>query len=162
MSTRVEMSAGGPFDRRVRRLAGVSLIVLGVLWALARATSDNDPMAGSTMLAGWLLMPSLLTLSLKHPALRYLLSLPSVLVFVGVVATIQCVPDGRTTLAAGWVLVAVGIALGGMLGMWFWYRWLPVPAALDDPFSRSRRALIGIHVALILGGLIAILVDYAR
>ena len=46
-----------------------------------------------------------------------------------------------------------GILLGSVLGLWFWYRVLPVPAALDDPFSPGRWTLIGIHIALIVLGL---------
>jgi hypothetical protein len=42
--------------------------------------------------------------------------------------------------------------MGGGLGLWLWYRLLPVPAALDDPGSPGRWLLIGVHVALVVGG----------
>ena len=62
------------------------------------------------------------------------------------------VPEGQVA-RAGWVLITTGVFLGGILGAWFWFRWLPVPAALADPFSRGRWALIAIHVCLIVFGL---------
>jgi hypothetical protein len=46
--------------------------------------------------------------------------------------------------------------LGGFLGIWFWFRWLSVPELLDYPFSRGRWLLIGVHVALIVTGLIVV------
>ena len=51
------------------------------------------------------------------------------------------------------MLVTAGILLGSVLGLWFWYRLLPVPSALDDPFSPGRWTLIGIHIAMIVLGL---------
>ncbi len=56
-------------------------------------------------------------------------------------------------LQTGWLLVTTGVFLGGLLGIWFWFRLIPVPAALDDPFSTGRWALIGIHVTSIVVGL---------
>jgi hypothetical protein len=40
------------------------------------------------------------------------------------------------------------------MGLWFWYRVLPVPRAMDHPFSAGRIALIGVHVALIVAGMV--------
>jgi hypothetical protein len=57
------------------------------------------------------------------------------------------------------VLVTAGVLLGGVLGLWFWYRLLPVPAALDDPFSRGRWTLIAVHVSLIVVGLVLAAVE---
>jgi len=50
-------------------------------------------------------------------------------------------------------MITAGVVFGGVLGLWFWYRLLPVPAVLDDPYAPGRWALIGIHVALITAGL---------
>jgi hypothetical protein len=54
----------------------------------------------------------------------------------------------------GWMLVTAGVLLGGTLGLWTWYRVLPVPPPLDDPVAPGRWALIGVHVALVLLGLV--------
>jgi hypothetical protein len=51
------------------------------------------------------------------------------------------------------VLVTGGVLLGGLLGGRFWYRLLPVPRALDDPFSPARWTLVALHVTAILLGL---------
>jgi len=54
--------------------------------------------------------------------------------------------------AAGWWLLTGGVLLGGGLGLWLWYRVLPVPRALDDPYAAGRWWLIGLHVGLIVAG----------
>jgi hypothetical protein len=46
-----------------------------------------------------------------------------------------------------------GIGLGGVMGLWLWYRLLPVPAALAHPFSPARWLLITVHVSLIVVGM---------
>jgi hypothetical protein len=98
-------------------------------------------------------MPALLFASLRDPRWRYVLVLPSTLVGVPLLAICAFwLPEGPVA-AAGWLLVTAGILLGSVLGLWFWYRVLPVPAALDDPFSPGRWTLIGIHIALIVLGL---------
>jgi hypothetical protein len=56
----------------------------------------------------------------------------------------------------GWLTTTAGILLGGGLGAWFWYRWFPVPASLEDPCSRARWLLIGVRVALIVAGLLLV------
>ncbi|MCJ7709607.1 MAG: hypothetical protein MUQ32_02145, partial [Chloroflexi bacterium] len=53
----------------------------------------------------------------------------------------------------GWLLMTIGVGLGGVLGLWLWFRLMPVPAALDDPLAPGRWALIGVHVALVVIGL---------
>jgi hypothetical protein len=60
-------------------------------------------------------------------------------------------PDDPAT-AAGWVLLTAGVAVGGGLGLWLWFRLLPVPAGLDDPFSAGRWVFIGVHVGLVAIG----------
>jgi hypothetical protein len=49
--------------------------------------------------------------------------------------------------------MTAGVLFGGMLGVWFWFRWLPVPRGLHEPFSRARWGLIGVHVSLIVAGI---------
>jgi hypothetical protein len=39
------------------------------------------------------------------------------------------------------------------LGAWFWFRWLPVPRSLHNPFAPGRWVLIGVHVGMIIVGI---------
>jgi hypothetical protein len=129
------------------------MVALGVLWALATITLGAPVAVDLALLLGWLLMPALLFASLRDPRWRYALVLPSTLVGVPLLAICAFwLPEGPVA-AAGWLLVTAGILLGSVLGLWFWYRLLPVPSALDDPFSPGRWTLIGIHIAMIVLGL---------
>ncbi|HET6650640.1 MAG TPA: hypothetical protein VFH79_10855 [Candidatus Limnocylindria bacterium] len=149
----VELSADARFAGRVRRLAFTAVVALGVLWALATVTLEAPVAIDLALLLGWLSMPTLLFASLRDARWRYALVLPSALVGVPLLAICAFwLPEGPVA-AAGWLLVTAGILLGSVLGLWFWYRLLPVPAALDDPFSPGRWTLISIHIGLIVAGL---------
>ena len=149
----VELSADPVFARRVRRLGMVSLVALGVVWGLAVTTLEAPPSVEGALLAGWALMPAVLFASLAWPILRLGLTLPATLVTLGLLAiTVGWLPDAPIA-AAGWVLMLAGVALGGAMGLWLWYRLLPVPAVLAHPFSPARWLLIGVHVALIVVGM---------
>lgn len=148
----VELTRDRRFERRVRRLAIVSAIALGLIWALVLATLDAPPALGAVFFAGWLLMPATLLASVPHPRLRYLLVLPASLVSLGLLAVCLGWLPVEPAVAAGWLSMTAGVALGGGLGLWFWYRVLPVPARFDDPFSTGRWALVGSHVALVIIG----------
>ncbi len=149
----VELTDDPGFARRIVRLALTSCVALGLVWWLAITTLDAHPAIGVSLAAGWLLMPSLLLLSLRRPRLRYALVLPSSL--VGLPLLVISAGSLATEPAArvGWLLLSGGILLGGALGIWFWFRWLPVPAYLHDPFSRGRWLLVGLHIGLVVGGL---------
>lgn len=150
----VELSPDRRFERRVKRLTAVSAIALGLIWALSVATLEVPTTVGAALAAGWVLMPATLLVSLRYPKLRYGLVVPASLVSVGLLAIcLGWLPDDPIA-AIGWVLMLVGIAVGGGLGLWFWYRLLPVPARFDDPFSKGRWALIGAHVLLVVGGFV--------
>ena len=133
----VELSAGRRMALRVKRLGVVSMVALGLIWGLA---------------AGWVLMPTVLFASLARPRLRYALVLPASLVGVGLLAICAWWLPSEPLAAAGWWLMTAGIALGGALGLWFWYRLVPVPGWLDDLNSAGRWGLIGLHIALIVVG----------
>ncbi|MGZ6255705.1 MAG: hypothetical protein ACXWMB_01645, partial [Candidatus Limnocylindria bacterium] len=90
--------------------------------------------------------------SLPRPRLRTALVLPASLVSVALLAICVAWLPGERLAAAGWVLITAGVLLGGVLGLWLWYRLLPVPASLDDPYSQGRWGLIGLHVVLIVVG----------
>lgn len=148
----VELTSGGRFERRVKRLAVVSAVALGLVWVLVVRTLDAPPALGAAFAAGWLLMPSTLLGSLTRPRLRYGLVVPASLISAGLLAVCIGWLPAVPSIALGWVLMTAGVALGGMLGLWLWYRLLPVPATLDDPFSPARWTLIAIHVGLIVAG----------
>lgn len=143
-------------DRRIRhrvlRLAAVSLVALGLMAGLVAATLEAPPAVLAGLVLGWVLMPVVLALSLSELRVRYLLVVPSSLVTLGLLAICIGWLPASPTAAAGWLLMTVGVALGGVLGLWLWFRLLPVPAALDDPLAPGRWALIAVHVALVVVG----------
>lgn len=159
VSGAVELTKDPEFARRVFRLAVTSSIALGLVWLLAIATLEAHPAVGLSLAFGWLLMPSILFLSLRWPRLRYALAIPSALVAAPLLIISGSDLPGNEVARSGWVLLTVGILIGGVLGVWFWFRWLPVPATLHAPFSPTRWALIGVHVALIVLGVTLVAVS---
>ncbi len=149
----VEISPDPRFAHRVQRLTLVSAVALGLIWGLAVGTLEAPPLVFAALAAGWLLMPVILAASLRRPWLRYGLTLPASLVTLALLAVcVGWLPDPPLA-AAGWVLMMLGVVVGGSLGLWLWYRLLPVPGRLDDPFSGARWALIGVHVTLVAAGI---------
>lgn len=155
----VELSGDPAFARRIIRLAFTSLIALGAIFLLARFTTDAKPAIQASLASGWVLMPAILFLSLPVPAMRYALVIPSALVAVPLLLITTAAFSGSAGAALGWLLISAGVLLGGLLGVWFWFRWAPVPGWLDDPFSRGRWIFIGVHVSLIVSGLILVCVS---
>jgi hypothetical protein len=137
---------------RVRRLAAISLVALGLVAGLAAMTLEAPPAVLVALGLGWALMPAVLAWSLVEPGARYLLVGPSALVAVGLLAVSLGWLPASAAAAAGWLLLTAGVVLGGALGLWFWYRLMPVPASLDDPLAPGRWALIAVHVALVVIG----------
>lgn len=154
----VEMSSDPAFLGRVRRLAAVSTVALGSMWALAINMVDAHRAIHVALFAGWVLMPTVLGLSIRRPAIRLLVAVPATLVGVALVAICLTALPANGIARVGWLTATCGILLGGVLGAWFWYRWLPVPASLQDPYSRGRTALITVHVALVVAGLLLVFV----
>ena len=152
----VELTADPRIARRVIRLAATSAVVLGLVWALAMLTLGVPGPIGIALALGWILMPVGLVASLWHPAFRYGLVVPSTLVGAGLAAIIAWWRPADAMAAAGWCLVTVGVLMGGLMGLWLWFRLAPVPRALDDPFSAGRWALIVLHVGLVVLGLVLI------
>jgi hypothetical protein len=91
-------------------------------------------------------------MSLRFPLLRYALVIPSTLVAISLIAITALAVHGSIAVLAGWFFIGAGVLLGGVLGVWFWFRWIPVPTSLDDPFSPGRWTLIRLHVFLIVSG----------
>ncbi|HEY5484664.1 MAG TPA: hypothetical protein VIK31_12815 [Propionibacteriaceae bacterium] len=148
----IELTSDRRVTLRVRRLAAISIVALGLVWGLASATLEAPWVIGVILALGWLLMPAVLLWSLVAPGARYLLLAPASLVLVGLLAIcIGWLPTSPIA-AAGWVLLTAGVALGGVLGLWFWFRIAPVPTALNEPDAHGRWTLIGVHVALITVG----------
>ena len=147
------MSVEGRFARRVVRLAVTSVVALGLIFGLWATARPGGPLVGVALGAGWVLMPAVLLLSLRRPAARYALVAPATLVGAGLVAISVASASGPPVPEAGWLLMSAGVLLGGLLGAWFWFRLLPVPRELEDPFAPGRWALIVVHVALIVAGI---------
>ncbi len=156
----VEMRADPRFAGRIRRLAGTSVVALGLIWLLGTLRLDAHPAIGGALAGGWLSMPVILWLSLRRPTLRYGLIVPSALVSLALVAICATALPADPLGRAGWFTLTSGILFGGVLGFWFWFRWLPVPTGLDDPFAPSRWLLVAIHVGLVTAGLL--LADLAQ
>jgi len=152
--TPVELTADRRITRRVKRLTVVSAIALGLIWGLAVETVDAPPLADAALAGGWLLMPTVLVASLAWPRLRYGLILPSGLVTGALLAIDLGSLPADPVAALGWLSVTAGVLLGGLMGLWFWFRVAPVPGALDDPAAPARWSLIALHVALIVLGLV--------
>lgn len=148
----VELTDDARVVGRVKRLALVSAVMLGIIWVLAVDTLVSPYVVGALLFAGWILMPVTLVASLYVVTARYWLALPSTLVSLGLLLVVLTKLPADAVAASGWVLILVGVAFGGGLGLWLWFRVLPVPRALDDPVSRGRWALIGGHVALVVAG----------
>jgi len=148
----VELTQDPRVRGRVVRLTVVSMVALGLVTGLAAATLDAPPAVLVCLALGWILMPAFLAWSLRDPRARYLLVVPASLVTLGLLAICVGWMPVSGVAAAGWVLMAAGVALGGGLGLWVWYRVLPVPAALDDPLAPGRWGLIAVHVGLVTIG----------
>ena len=149
----VELTADPRIARRVQRLAATSAVALGLIWVLAVTTLEAPVPVDAALAAGWIMMPAVLVASLGRPSFRYWLIIPSTLVGFALVAISLGWLPGDPAAAAGWLLMTVGVLLGGVMGLWLWFRVVPVPTTLEDPFSAGRWALIALHVALITTGL---------
>ena len=152
--TPVEMTRDSRFGVRVIRLAATSVVALGLIWGFQFATLETPAFAGISLAAGWASMPVLLIASLRWPMARYGLAIPSTLVGVGLIAIcLTALPSGWGADRVGWLMTTAGVLMGGVLGLWFWFRLAPVPRFLDDPFSPGRWTLVTVHIALIVVGL---------
>lgn len=153
------MTGDERFARRVIRLALTSVFALGFILLLWAMTLDTHVAVGIGLAAGWVLMPSILTLSLRWPVLRHGLIIPSSLVGLALLAIcIGALPEDQGA-RTGWLLITGGVLFGGVLGAWFWLRWLPVPVGLHNPFSFGRWALVGAHVFLVAAGLVLVTIS---
>lgn len=139
-------------NARVRRLAVTSAWALGVIWLLWALTVGRMAGVGAALAVGWVLMPTVLWASLRHPALRYGLVLPAALVTLAVAAlALGPLPD--ESARPGWLALLAGVGLGGFQGAWLWFRWLPVPPSWRDPLAQGRLRLIAVHVGLVVSGM---------
>ena len=105
--------------------------------------------------AGWLLMPTLLRASLNRPRLRYALAAPATLVGVGLLWFAASGFPSDTQV--GWWTITASIWFGATLGTWLWYRWLPVPSSLRDPFGPGRLMLVALHIGGAVTGIVLVI-----
>jgi len=148
----VELTGDQHIRHRVLRLAAVSLVALGLVCGLGAATLEAPPAILASLALGWVLMPTVLAWSLREQQARYLLVVPSSLVTLGLLAICVGWMPASALASTGWMLMTIGVGLGGVLGLWLWFRVVPVPAALDDPLAPGRWALIAVHVGLVVIG----------
>jgi hypothetical protein len=148
----VELTDDPRMKGRVRRLAGVSLLALGLITGLAASTLEAPVLVIVPLALGWAAMPAVLVWSLVDTRARYLLAVPSALVTLSLLGVCAVALPPAQIAAVGWLLVTGGVLLGGALGLWTWFRLLPVPSALDSPMAVGRWALIVIHVSLVVVG----------
>ena len=153
----VELTDDRRITRRVKRLAGTSAVALGLVWVLATTTLGTPPVVDFALFSGWILMPTVLVLGLRRPAIRYWLVVPSTLVSLALLAISMAWLPPEPVAATGWLLTTAGVLLGGVMGAWFWFRVVPVPTSLDDPSATGRWAFIVVHVALITTGLLLVI-----
>ena len=152
--TSLEMTRDPRFGARVIRLAATSVVALGLIWGFQFATLNTPAFVGVCLAAGWALMPLLLIASLRWPVARCGLAIPSTLVGFGLIAIcLTALPTDWGAARVGWLMTTAGVLMGGVLGLWFWFRLAPVPRFLDDPFSPGRWALVAVHIVLIVVGL---------
>jgi hypothetical protein len=156
----VELTDDRRIASRVKRLAATSAVALGLIWALAARTLEAPGPVVAALAAGWILMPAALVGSLWRPGIRYVLVVPSTLVGVALTAIAVAWRPADPVAAAGWMLMATGVLLGGAMGLWFWFRVVPAPRIFDDPFSTRRWALIALHVGLVVTGLVLVVASW--
>ncbi len=147
----IEQSTDPHFQNRIKRLIAISAIALGSIWLLALTAADADAVTTGLLIGGWMAMPLLLAAGLNRPRWRYLLVAPAGMVSAGLLV-VALGFEGSSIAQIGWWLMTSGVLIGGTLGGWFWYRWLPVPRLLDQPFSTGRWALIALHTGLLIVG----------
>ena len=148
----VELTTDHAFARRVMRLARTSVVALGLMLALWATTLDTHSAIGFGLATGWVTMPVILWISVRRPALRPGLLIPSTAVTAALVAICLSALPADPAARAGWLLLTVGVLMGSAMGAWFWMRWFPVPAVLHEPFSAGRITLIAVHVSLVIAG----------
>src|SRR5512138_1990623 len=110
----VELSDDPQFARRISRLAFTSVIALGVIYFLARFTSNASATTVAALAAGWVLMPAILFMSLRFPLLRYALVIPSTLVAISLIAITALAVHDSIAVLAGWFFIGAGVLLGGV------------------------------------------------
>jgi hypothetical protein len=136
----------------------VSVVALGIIFWLSVRVFPGHVAIATMLGAGWLLMPTLLCLSLRRPMWRFGLLVPAALVSTALMAESAIAFSLSESSRVGWLLITTGVLVGGALGGWFWYHWLPVPLALIDPFAKGRWAAIGVHAALVIVGAVLVVV----
>jgi hypothetical protein len=154
----VEMTDDAAFNRRIARLVAISATMLGAIFVLAATVQEPPNVALGALAAGWVTMPALLAASLRRPWLRRLLIVPAALVAAGLLTMGFGGLQGTGVEQTGWWTITAGILIGATLGSWFWYRWLPVPAPLHEPFSAGRWALVAVHAGTVVLGLLLVVV----
>jgi hypothetical protein len=147
------MTSDPRFASRVVRLAGISVVALAAIFLQWAWTGTGSATILIALGVGWILMPTLLMLSMRWPEIRYGVVVPAAAVSLALVAICLWNLPPSPIARSGWLVISSGVLLGSLLGAWFWLRWLPVPRKLDDAYSPGRWMLIAVHAGLIVSGL---------
>ncbi len=164
----------GPQDGlrlRMLRLAQIAFIALPLLTLLyeglkARASLDSRlaRLGWTAMLCGTIGLPSILAVaSLTRVEFKFLLPFPAVSVFAGTLCGAWLARrHGRPLERWGWLLIALSMAAGLLMGLYAFDGPLPPPAFVGAYNDLVRRVIRQAHAYTIVVGLISILISRAK
>jgi hypothetical protein len=164
----------GPHDGlrfRMLRLAQIAFIALPLLTLLyegltARASGDSRlaRWGWNAMVCGMIGLPSILTVAaLTHVEFKFLLPFPAVATFAGTLCgTCLARRLGRPLERWGWLLIAVSMAAGLLMGLYAFDGPLPPPAYVGAYNALVRRVIRLTHAYAIVVGFLCILISRAQ
>jgi hypothetical protein len=166
-------SLGPPDGLRLRllRLAQVACIALPLLTLLYRGLMARVPLdiplprwGFRAMLGGMIGMPSLLAAAaVTRVEFKYLLQFPAVAMFAGTLCGAWLARRyARPVEHWGWVLIALSMAAGLLMGLYAFDGPLPSPAFIGDYNDPVRRVIRQAHTSTIVAGFISILISRGR
>lgn len=163
-------SLGPPDGLRLRmlRLAQIACIALPLLTLLYQGFMARVPLdiplarwGQRAMIGGMIGMPSILAAAAStRIEFKYLLPFPAVAVLAGTLCGAWLARrHGRPLERWGWILIALSMAAGLLMGLYAFDGPLPSPALIGDYNDLVRRAIRQTHAYAIVVGFISILVS---
>jgi hypothetical protein len=152
----------GPEDGvhlRMLRLARVAATALSLVTLLVRAVSPMSRWSRLAMLAGTVGMPTVLTAAcFIHVDIKFLLPIPALAMTGGVMLAVLRARRTASLLELwGWLLIAVSMNVGLLIGMYAFDGPLPTPEFVGGYSEFGRRLTRLGHAYCIALGLLAIL-----
>ncbi len=165
-------SLGSPDGLRLRmlRLAQVACIALPLLTLLYQGLMARVPLdiplarwGFRAMLGGMIGTSILAAAALTRVELKYFLPLPAVAMFAGTFCGAWLARrHGHPLERWGWVLIALSMAAGLLMGLYAFDGPLPSPAFIGDYNDPVRRVIRQTHAYAIVVGFISILISRAK